>query len=105
MAIAKNTAKQSYNTGTTTTVTSLDCTGSDRLVVAIVYTPVTTTAPTGVTFNTSESLAKIAEQQTTANPDGTAFNTTYWKLVAPTSTTANVVATFSGSTTAVVLAQ
>lgn len=99
MAIAKNVAKRVYGTANlTVTITSLDCTGSDRILLVYVVTATSTVAPTSVVFNGSENLTKIGEYATTASPEGTAFKVTLWALVAPTSTTANVVVTFASNT-------
>ncbi len=72
------------------TISSFDASGTDRFLKLIVASRGTATV-TGATFNTSENFT----EQTTLEANGARL--TYLTLLNPTSTTANVVISFSGS--------
>lgn len=83
------------------TVTNVAPSGSNRVLYVAVATRPYTTTVSSVAFNTSESLSFVDARNVTS---GDTFRLEVWRLIAPTATTASVVATLStGSTTCLVM--
>jgi hypothetical protein len=92
-AIAGGTTVSGTNTASATiTLSSIVTTGSDKYLLCSVTWGNTQTSPTSVVFNGSENLTKV-----NGVLKGTGEGADFWELKNPSSTTANVVVTFSAA--------
>lgn len=96
-AVLADTVEAASTAGTDHTQ-SITVAAGDSLLVAVSFRDSGDTNQTvsSVVFNGSENLVKLGESNSTAGSTA-ARSTSLWGLLAPTATTANIVATFSES--------
>lgn len=98
MAITRGTERTGTGSTTTTTVTNVTCSGTDRYLEAVISFANTTSSVSGVTFNGSENLSLVTARN--GGSGSNACRVEVWALVNPTASTGDVVFTHTSAFTA-----
>lgn len=94
MPITRGTERTGVGASTTTTITNVTCSGTDRYLEAVISFTSSSFA-SAATFNGSESMTLVKAQNGSSGGTGVRIET--WALVAPSATTADVVFTHSNA--------